>query len=639
MKRLAAAVSTDAITAAVAADPVTRSPRRRLPPQALRAAALGLGVVSALAIAQVASASTTIVTEQFGAGWTPGAEWAISGTYTPQIVGIGGQTPANALRLTPSNQTSKTGAITYTLPQPTRGGLDISFTISQWGTDSQLFGQPPRPGNGMSFFLRKGSDPSDAATAWSGGAGLGYVGLPGGLVGVGFDRLGGFPWTGANGSGCNTGAATYDIAINNISIRGPGQPGTGDVTGTGYCLLTDTSPTWATSGIDFSGADRTQGARAIRVTVDPSTAATPQIKVYYNGSATAALTQGVPAGLLAEPTFKFGFAAGTGAATNNHEVWGLTVTSLETLPPVDITTASLPSGTVGTTYSCTTIAQANGVAPVNFFVASGTLPAGLTLDSATGELCGTPTRSGTYGFTVSARDSRGPAESTDSKAYTVVVADSAPPCTPINLSSQAGVTSARVSWAPDDSEGCGGVASYEVEASNGRTCTVTAPEKTCSIADLLAGEPVRFRVRARNDIGVSAWSEYGAVAVPEAKPSDVDAPEAKRESAVRITSTATTTLTAIVVPVTTTRPGLITVIGSSREAGRWVTRCIGRTRADAAGIRRVPCVLAPVARRVLCKRALRVRLLVRIAGEGRPVDTARRYTIVAKRNCVPRVTG
>ena len=52
-------------------------------------------------------------------------------------------------------------------------------------------------------------------------------------------------------------------------------------------------------------------------------------------------------------------------------------------PPVAVTTASLPAGTVGTPYS-QALAASGGVAPYRWSLAGGALPAGLTLDPAQG---------------------------------------------------------------------------------------------------------------------------------------------------------------------------------------------------------------------------------------------------------------
>ncbi|MBI4167071.1 MAG: putative Ig domain-containing protein [Acidobacteria bacterium] len=56
-----------------------------------------------------------------------------------------------------------------------------------------------------------------------------------------------------------------------------------------------------------------------------------------------------------------------------------------------ITTAKLPIGIVGSYYSVRLTAR-GGVSPYRWAVSEGALPAGLVLDSATGEVSGTPTQ-------------------------------------------------------------------------------------------------------------------------------------------------------------------------------------------------------------------------------------------------------
>lgn len=72
-------------------------------------------------------------------------------------------------------------------------------------------------------------------------------------------------------------------------------------------------------------------------------------------------------------------------------------------PPITLSPGTLPSGETGTAYSATLTAT-GAAAPYTFDVASGTLPAGLTLSSA-GVLSGTPTTSASLTFVIRATDS------------------------------------------------------------------------------------------------------------------------------------------------------------------------------------------------------------------------------------------
>lgn len=81
-----------------------------------------------------------------------------------------------------------------------------------------------------------------------------------------------------------------------------------------------------------------------------------------------------------------------------------------------ISTASLPDGTVGTAYSQALAAVFAGPPPT-WSISAGALPAGLTLNTGTGAISGTPTTTGTNTFTVQAANING----IGSKTYTVVI--------------------------------------------------------------------------------------------------------------------------------------------------------------------------------------------------------------------------
>ena len=114
--------------------------------------------------------------------------------------------------------------------------------------------------------------------------------------------------------------------------------------------------------------------------------------------------------------------------------FGFTVTATDTLganasqvytivinPSPSITTATLANGTVGVAYS-QTIAATGGTPPYSLSLTSGTLPAGLTLDRASGEIKGTPGAAGASNFTVQVMDH---AQATASQPFTLTIAAAA----------------------------------------------------------------------------------------------------------------------------------------------------------------------------------------------------------------------
>lgn len=84
--------------------------------------------------------------------------------------------------------------------------------------------------------------------------------------------------------------------------------------------------------------------------------------------------------------------------------------------PLAITTTSVPYGTRYVPYSAQ-IDVTGGVPSYTFSLSSGSLPAGVTLNSSTGLISGTPTVGGTFYFTVTVRDQAGTTASRSYKTY------------------------------------------------------------------------------------------------------------------------------------------------------------------------------------------------------------------------------
>lgn len=87
--------------------------------------------------------------------------------------------------------------------------------------------------------------------------------------------------------------------------------------------------------------------------------------------------------------------------------------------PPRITTSSLPSGRVGRPYS-EPVQATGGTGARTWLIVEGSLPAGLTLNSATGVISGTPTETGTSSFTVQVQDAAG---GSDQQALSIRIRD------------------------------------------------------------------------------------------------------------------------------------------------------------------------------------------------------------------------
>ena len=84
---------------------------------------------------------------------------------------------------------------------------------------------------------------------------------------------------------------------------------------------------------------------------------------------------------------------------------------------VKVSSSSLPSGTVGASYSSTLSAVQNQ-GTLTWSITSGSLPAGLSLNVGTGVISGTPAAAGTSSFTVEATDDlSSPQTFTDQRPY------------------------------------------------------------------------------------------------------------------------------------------------------------------------------------------------------------------------------
>ena len=126
-------------------------------------------------------------------------------------------------------------------------------------------------------------------------------------------------------------------------------------------------------------------------------------------------------------------AAGTSSFTvrvqdagGQSDTQALSITANTTPPPPNppnITTTSLPAGTVDERYN-QPVQATGGTGALTWSLVAGTLPANLELNQTNGAISGTPTAAGTSSFTVQVQDAGG---QSDTQALSITINPPAPP--------------------------------------------------------------------------------------------------------------------------------------------------------------------------------------------------------------------
>ncbi|HTW61905.1 MAG TPA: putative Ig domain-containing protein [Terracidiphilus sp.] len=123
-----------------------------------------------------------------------------------------------------------------------------------------------------------------------------------------------------------------------------------------------------------------------------------------SGSLPAGLSLAASTGVISGTPTTAGtssFAVKVTDANSNTATQSLSITIYAVL---SVTTTTLPTGVVSTSYS-QTLAAAGGVSPYTWSISSGSLPAGLSLNATSGVISGTPTTAGSaVSFTVKVTD-------------------------------------------------------------------------------------------------------------------------------------------------------------------------------------------------------------------------------------------
>ncbi|MEM9220178.1 MAG: bluetail domain-containing putative surface protein [Cyanobacteria bacterium P01_F01_bin.150] len=241
----------------------------------------------------------------------------------------------NSITLT-SNEPSQSGFTFFTTPVSTANGLVITF---------DFFSYSGTGGDGTSFFIIDGNTTPETPGAFGGALGYaqntsaGLPGLSGGYLGIGYDEFGNY----ANTIEGRVGGPGF--LANAISIRGSEA--------TNYAYLTGTSSLDVSLDNPGLGATREEAKRSSQIVISPQGIVDVFLDLNQDGDfddpgETVIQAFDIVAsgnGALPE-TFKFGFAASSGALTNIHEVDNFEVLtfSRQTLDGFSIDNLSLFGG-------------------------------------------------------------------------------------------------------------------------------------------------------------------------------------------------------------------------------------------------------------------------------------------------------
>jgi hypothetical protein len=214
------------------------------------------------------------------------------------------------------------------------------------------------------------------------------------------------------------------------------------------------------------------------------------------GLAVNGLTGGLTGTPTAAGTYNFTLQVVDSTERTAPKAFTITV-----IAAVKISTApALPDGTAGVLYTVQFLAS-GGVTPYTWSVASGSIPSGLSLNTATGLLSGTPDSSLTYTFTIAVTDQNG---QKDSAAYTIKIV------APLNFTTQTPLPGGvvGVSYAQTFAA-TGGTPPYQWSVSTGALPTGL----TLNAAGSLTGTPTaagtfNFTVQVVDAAGRSATASF-----------------------------------------------------------------------------------------------------------------------------------
>jgi len=190
----------------------------------------------------------------------------------------------------------------------------------------------------------------------------------------------------------------------------------------------------------------------------------------------------------------------TYTATNSGGTSAPATATITVSPPtITYTPASPAAGTVGAAYSQSVTGASGGAAPYSYAVASGSLPAGITLAS-NGTLSGTPTASGTFTFSVRATDSSTGTGPFSATSGTLTLTINAPTITYTPASPAAGAVG--VAYSRSLTGASGGTAPYTYAIASGSLPPgITLASNGTLSGTATAGGTYNFTVTATDSSG------------------------------------------------------------------------------------------------------------------------------------------
>ena len=251
--------------------------------------------------------------------------------------------------------------------------------------------------------------------------------LPGGSVGTSYSQT---------VAGSPAGTYSYSVTSGALPAGLTLNASTGAITGTPTTTGSFNFTITATAGSCSGSRTYTVAIVCPAITLSPASplpggqagvAYSQAISVSPAGSYTFSLISGsLPSGITLNPatgvisglpstvgTFTFTVKAQTAGGCNGTQTYTLAIVC----PTVTLSPASMPGGSIGVAYSQTISASPAG-GGYSYAVTTGTLPAGLSLNSSTGILSGTPSTAGSFTFRVTGTGFSG---CTGSRDYTVVI--------------------------------------------------------------------------------------------------------------------------------------------------------------------------------------------------------------------------